>query len=67
MAYNRRFFLQKVVKIQEIVLECQQSGASLVWIYENHIRDEFHISKSTFDNYLGIPAKRELEKLTGSN
>ncbi len=67
MAYNRKYYLRRVAKIQNIVLECQKSGASLTWIYENHIRDTYHISKSTFDKYLGVPAKHELRKMEECN
>jgi hypothetical protein len=63
MAYNKKYFYRRVAEIQDIVIKEQQNGASLTWIYRNKIRRQFHISKSTFDNYLGIPAKAELKKL----
>jgi hypothetical protein len=63
MAYNKRYFYQRVAEIQDVVFEAQKNGASLAWIYRNKIRRQFHISKSTFDNYLGIPAKAELKRI----
>ena len=63
MAYNRRYFLERVIAVQEIVLREQQHGATLTWIYRNKIKHHFHISKSTFDNYLSIPARAELKQI----
>ncbi len=64
MAYNRKNFLERVVKIQDIVLENQRKhpGITMINIYRLYVRDEYHISYSTFNNYMSIPAKRELEK-----
>jgi hypothetical protein len=53
----------RVAEVQEIVFESQKRGATLSWIYRNKIEHQFHISKSTFDNYLGIRAKAELKKI----
>lgn len=63
MAYNKKNYLQKVLKIQEITKEHQKKGATNVHIFREFIQPNFCISKRTFDEYLGIPAKRELEKL----
>ena len=63
MAYNRRYFLERVIEIQDIVKREKKRGSYQVWIYENLIKDQFHISVSTFNNYLGINARRELAKL----
>lgn len=63
MAYNRRNFLTKVIAVQEVVLAEQQHGATLAWIYRNRVKRQFHISMSTMENYLAIPAKAELRKL----
>lgn len=63
MAYNRRNFLIRVIEIQNIVLEEKKKGVSQIWIYENIIYPQFKISNSTFNNYLGIPARKELKKL----
>ena len=64
MAYNRINYLKKIRDIQEIVLRYQRKdGSTLIWIYENHIKPIYHISYSTFSNYLSIPAQRELNKI----
>lgn len=65
MAYNRKNFLERVVRVQDIVLDMQRlhPGITMVNIYRLYVRDKYHISYSTFNNYMSIPAKRELEKL----
>lgn len=61
MAYNKKNLLRKIVEIQTLVLAAKKSGATQVWIYRNLISTQYHISESTFNNYLSINAKRELE------
>lgn len=63
MAYTRRYLLKKIVEIQTITLREKKRGVTQVWIYRNLISDVYHISESTFNNYLAINAKRELDAL----
>ncbi len=64
MAYNKIFYYKKIVEIQEItLLEQKNNGSTLKWIYENKIKDIYHISYSTYSKYLGIPAKKKLKEL----
>lgn len=63
MAYNKKNYYTKIIEIQELTKDCQSLGMTNVHIYENYIFKHYHISKRTFDEYLGVPAKRELEKL----
>lgn len=63
MAYNKKNLLKKVIAIQNLVLEGQQKGITQKWIYEHKVRDIYFISYSTFNNFLVMPAKRELELL----
>ncbi len=63
MAYNRKYFLEKVIIIQQIVIENKKKGCTQKWIYNNLIVDAYKISYSTFNNYLSINAKYELQKL----
>lgn len=63
MAYNKRYFLKRIIEIQDIVMREKNRGSYQVWIYENLIKDQFHISYSTFNNYLGTNARRELARL----
>lgn len=66
MAYTRRYLLKKIIEIQGIVLREKSRGVSQAWIYRNMIADTYHISESTFNNYLAVNAKRELEALIRS-
>jgi len=61
MAYNKKNLLRKIVEIQTIVLAAKKRGAAQVWIYRNLVSAQYHISESTYNNYLSINAKRELE------
>lgn len=63
MAYNRRNLLNKMVKIQDIVAEKFALGIPYTRIYKDHVRDQFDISYSTFNNYLYHNARAELKEL----
>lgn len=63
MAYNKYNFLTKVAKIQSIVAIQDKKGVTKLWTYENLIKDQFDISYSTFNNYLAIYVKGELDEL----
>lgn len=63
MAYSKKYLLTKIVEIQEIVLTEKKRGVTQKWVYENRIKNHYHISYPTFNNYLAINAKYELEKL----
>ena len=63
MAYNRKNFLTKVLKVQEIALYHNKQGLFFKEIYQLKIKKQFHISKRTFDTYLGINARKELKEL----
>lgn len=63
MAYNKRFFMLRVKEVNEVFQMYHDKGYPATWIYKNHIKNVFHISKSTMDRYLGIPYKRDLAKI----
>ena len=63
MAYNRRNLLKKILEIQDIARQDFSRGIPYTHIYRTKIRDQHHISYSTFNNYLSCNAKRELTKL----
>lgn len=63
MAYTRKYLLKKIIEIQDIVLKEKSRGVSQAWIYRNMISNTYYISESTFNNYLSVNAKRELEML----
>lgn len=60
MAYNNKNTLQKIIRVQDLVLEQKRRGVSQVYVYENLIRDTYLISYSTFNRWLSYPAKQEL-------
>jgi transcription elongation factor GreA-like protein len=63
MAYNKENLLKKIIAIQDTVLEHKGKDVSQKRVFEKYIRDQYHISYSTFNEYLSISAKTELKKL----
>lgn len=64
MAYNKRNKLLRIIDIQDIYLDCTRShGSSAKWVYENKIKPVYHISRSTFFEYLATNARKELREL----
>jgi hypothetical protein len=63
MSYNRIYLLKKIIEIQNIVLKETSHGVRQIWVYKNMIKPRFFVSFSTFNNYMSINAKAELEKL----
>lgn len=63
MAYQRKNYLEKIIEIQTIALKYNKQGLFYKEIYHTYIEKQYHISKRTFDNYLGINAKKELKEL----
>jgi hypothetical protein len=63
MAYSKRHFLRRVKAVNEVYLEHAERGVFHAYIYEHYIRNQFHISRSTFYEYLGIPYKQLLREL----
>jgi len=64
MAFNKKNYYKKIIKIQEITKKELQNGIlSQKEIFFQMIEPEFDISIRTFQTYLGVPAKRELKKL----
>ena len=63
MAYTRENFLKKVLKVQELALLHRKQGLFFKEIFHLHVENQFNISKRTFDNYLGINARKQLREL----
>ena len=63
MAYHRKYYLEKIIEIQTIALKYNKEGLFYKEIYHRYIESQYHISKRTFDTYLGINAKKELREL----
>lgn len=67
MAYSKRNLLNKIIEIQTIVLRESKRGVTQKHIYDTLIKNTYHISYSTFNNYLARNAKKELEQLDKQN
>ena len=63
MAYTRRYLLNRIKEVCEIYLREAKRGVNNEFIYDNYIRDRFHISRSTFYEYLAVPYEKELKEL----
>jgi hypothetical protein len=63
MAYNRENLLKRIIEVQNIVKEQKKHDTPQTKIYRKFIKDKFHISYSTFNEWIGIPAHAQLEKL----
>lgn len=63
MAYNKKNKLKRIIDIQNITLEHQAKGVTNEFIYNNHIKPIYHISRDCFYEYLRTNAKRELKIL----
>ena len=63
MAYNKKNYYRRIIEIQELTKEYQELGLTNTKIYEKYIKDQYFICKRTYDEYLGVPAKRNLKRL----
>lgn len=63
MAYNNRNLLNKILEIQAIAEREYSRGVPYTYIFRTLIEKQYHISYSTFNNYLSRNAKKELELL----
>lgn len=55
--------MNRVIKVQDIVLEHKARGITQQWVYDNIISPTFGISIGTYYTYLACNAKAELKKL----
>ena len=63
MAYTKKYFLERIKQVNEIYLQHANDGVSNEFIYHHYIREQFHISRTTFYQYLTIPYKTEIAKI----
>lgn len=63
MAYNKKNYYKRIIEVQKIALHHNNNGLFFKEIYHTYIENQYSISKRTFDNWLGINAKRELKKI----
>lgn len=66
MAYTRRNYLERIIDIQNIVLEHKQRGCTQKWVFDNVVKFRYRISEATYNNYLSINAKSELRTYENS-
>ena len=55
--------MNRIKAVCEIWKREAKRGVSNEYIYANYICEQFHISRSTFYEYLTVPYERELKKL----
>ncbi|MBP1631199.1 MAG: hypothetical protein H6Q15_2092 [Bacteroidetes bacterium] len=60
MGYTRKYFLERVKAVNELYSSLSQQGISNEYIYHNHIKNNYHISRSTFYEYLCIDYEKGL-------
>lgn len=63
MAYNRKNILKRIIEIQETTLVHTKKGITQKWVYDNLISPRYCISMTTYNNYLGTNAKKELNEM----
>ncbi len=63
MGYNRKYFLVRVKRVNELYKELSAKGITNEFIYKHHICDQFNISRSTFYDYLTIPYEKQMKEI----
>lgn len=63
MAYTKKYFLVRVKRVNELYKELNAKGVTNEFIYHNHVKDQFNISRSTFYEYLAIPYERQIKEI----
>jgi len=64
MAYTKRNKLERIIDIQNIVLEhTNRSGSTQEWVYKEIIYPTYRISRATFYSYLATNAKHQLREM----
>ena len=67
MAYNRKNYLKKVLKVQKITLEHRAQGLYFKEIYHKYVENQFNICQRTYESYLGVNAKKQLKEIDKTN
>ena len=63
MSYNRRNYLRIVAEVQAEAIRARESGLPYSRLFRDVISPRYHISRSTFCNYLGVNVRKELRAL----
>ncbi len=60
MAYTRENLLLRMIEVQRITLEQTKKGVSQEWLWKNVFnKTPWNISRKTYYNWLGEPAKKQ--------
>lgn len=62
MAYNKKNHFLRVLEVQETFLLYKKEGVTTRHVYHTFIWPKYKISMSTFYNYMGINARKEVNK-----
>ena len=54
MAYNRENLLRRIIDVLNVVSEHKEHDTPYTKIYRKHIKDRFHISYSTFNEWISM-------------
>jgi hypothetical protein len=54
MPKNKDLYLYRVLEVQKVVLKYQPRGYTMKRIYEDYIRNQYFIGRTTFYNYLNV-------------
>jgi hypothetical protein len=67
MSYNQRNKLFRIQDVKNKFNEVYTPGMVVEWVYINHIKKQFRISRATFYEFMKVDVKKELEKLEKNN
>lgn len=62
MAYNRKNLLRRMIDVQNLVISFPE-GTTQEYIFLEHVKPQYHISRATFYGWLGTNAKKQLKEL----
>jgi hypothetical protein len=66
MSYNRKNFLLKVKKVNELYLHYKMDGLTTVYIFRKYIHPIYPMHEDTFYKLLGINYERQLRQIEES-
>jgi hypothetical protein len=66
LAYNRKNYLKRAIKIQAIYMEHKETDVTNRYIFRRFVKDAFNIEENTFYNFIKVKNPRmqlkELDK-----
>lgn len=64
MAYSKQNKYNRIMDVQRTFREHYKPGMTIEHIYQQHIREQYRISRTTFFAWLKVDAAGELARLT---